>query len=74
MMTGAEKGIHLLCKKEANEINMLLKCRKTQRWRQKLFKSVNFSKEMLYKKINGCVTGQHMQIFTKDEIKNWKTK
>jgi len=28
MMTGAEKGRHLLCKKEENEIHMLLKCKK----------------------------------------------
>jgi len=35
-MTGAGKGRHLLCKKEENVIHMLLKCKKTQWWRQKL--------------------------------------
>jgi hypothetical protein len=61
MMTSAEKGRHLLCKKEENEIQMLLKCKRTEWWRQKPFKSINSSKEILYKKITRCVKSSKLE-------------
>ena len=61
MTTGAEKGRHLLCKKEENETHMLLKCKKTQWWRQKLFKSLDISDEILYKKITSCVKNTKLE-------------
>jgi hypothetical protein len=78
MTTSAEKGRHLLCKQEESEIHMLLICKKTEWWRQKLFKSLNSSKEILYKKITRCVKSTKLEtkanFFTQDEIKDWKTK
>jgi len=51
------------------KIHVLLKCKKTQWWRQK---SLNISEEILYKKITSCVKNKnwkHRQIFTYKEIK-----